>query len=125
MSRTIPERLFRLKRLRASLAKDLDSLDHEIAALEKELRASGFKPRKQRVRPNASQLNDITVGDAAAQVLRRRGGRPMRLTEIEAAILERRLYRTKSTHFRSTLAGVLTREERFERVGRGLYRLTG
>ena len=122
-SRTISERLERLRRLRASMAKDVAALDEEILALEKELRASGFKPRKRPLRPNAQSLNDTTVGDAAAKVLRRRGGGPMRLTEIERAIIEGKLYVTKSTNLLSSLAGALRREARFKKVGRGLYRL--
>ncbi len=41
MSRTISERLARLKRLRASLAKDVAALDHEIATLD------GLPPRRR------------------------------------------------------------------------------
>ena len=124
MSRPIWEHLRRLQRLQKRLAKEVTTLDAEIGQLERELRAAGFKPRKEAVRPNAGRYNEITVADAAERVLRRRRD-PMRLVEIVEAIEERGLYRTKSPSFRSTVAQSLARDERFERVERGLYRLRG
>ncbi len=49
----------------------------------------------------------------------------MKLAEIVTQIEERGLYRTRSTHLRSTVATALKREERFEKVGHGLYRWVG
>ena len=49
----------------------------------------------------------------------------MRLAEILEAIGRRGLYKTKSAHFKSTVALSLARDKRFRKVRRGVYRLAG
>lgn len=122
MSRSICERLARLKRLRARLGMGVTSLGQEIAALDSELRAAGFRPVAESRRPNAARMNALSAGNAAEAVLRAHG-EPMRLRDIVAAIERVGHYRSPAKDPRATIAAALARSRRFRKVRYGVYDL--
>jgi hypothetical protein len=107
------------------VAKQLERLDREIASVEKELgigrrtRRTTAKPKR---RPNARRLNDVTVKDAIATLLREKK-RPMHYRDIAKLLVKEKRYRTRSRNFLSTVAITILRDKRLKRVEPGVYAL--
>jgi hypothetical protein len=98
-------------------------LEAELAKISAAMGGGAVTGRSARTgplvrKPNARRLNDITVGDAIEKVL---GGlkAPQRYQEITSAIVKRRLYRTRSKSFATTVLITLGRDRRFKKTSAG------
>lgn len=83
------------------------------------------KPAQPKVEKAAASNGHISFADAAAQVLAD-AGQPMRVPEIAAAVLSKKLWRGESKNPAQTLSGAIQRElkgksSRFARAGRGMF----
>jgi hypothetical protein len=110
---------------RNKVAKQLERLDREISALEKDLGVRSRTRRRAKAplrRPNARRLNDVTVKDAIVALLRAKR-RPMHYRDIAETLLEEGRYRTRSRNFLSTVAITILRDKRLKRVEPGVYAL--
>ncbi|MBZ0269319.1 winged helix-turn-helix domain-containing protein [bacterium] len=112
------QRLSRLMEKRAKLEAELKKLGQEIREAAAVARAAGKIERK----PNARRLNDISLADALEKVMKGRKT-PIHYKALTDAVVERKLYRTKSRNLLSTVAVTLKRDKRFKKVEPGYYAL--
>ena len=112
------QRLSRLMEKRDRLEAELKKVGQEIREAAARARAAGKIERK----PNARRLNDISLADALEKVMKGRKT-PIHYKELTDAVVDRKLYRTKSRNLLSTVAVTLKRDNRFKKVEPGFYAL--
>lgn len=106
-----------------TLLDDLEDLQKRLVRLESLLDASR-RAERERVRKQATKSRGIrgkgpNVRDVAYQILSRRR-KPMAIRDIAAQVLK--VKRGKAGgNFTQNLGAALARDERFVRMGRGLY----
>jgi len=106
-----------------SLLEDLQDLEERLMRLESLLAASR-KAEKERVKTRVAKSRGIrgkgpNVRDVAYQLLSRRK-KPMEIQEISSHVLKAKKGKAGG-NFTQNLGAALARDERFTRVGRGLY----
>lgn len=112
------QRLSRLMEKRDKLEAELKKVGQEIREAAALARAAGKIERK----PNARRLNDISLADALEKVMKGRKA-PIHYKALTDAVVERKLYKTKSRNLLSTVAVTLKRDKRFRKVEPGYYAL--
>ena len=92
-----------------------------LSQMDKEKKAAAKKGKGER---------GLSLLDAAAQVLKSNGGRPMRCSEMVARVMERGLWTTDAPTPAATLYSAILREQktkgsksRFKKVDRGEFAL--
>ena len=100
---------------------------NSIAAPAKAGRKGGRKAGRKasgkvKRRPNARRLNEISLADALERVMTSRK-KPIHYKDLTEAVVQRKLYRTRSKSLLSTVAVTLKRDKRFKKVEPGLYAL--
>jgi HB1, ASXL, restriction endonuclease HTH domain len=112
------QKLARLMEKRVKLEAELKKVGQQIREAAASARAAGKIERK----PNARRLNDISLADALEKVMRGRKT-PIHYKDLTEAVVERKLYKTKSRNLLSTVAVTLKRDKRFRKVEPGFYAL--
>lgn len=84
-------------------------------------RRLGKRPAIKR-KPNARRLNKITLADALERVLKERK-KPTHYKDLIDAIVQRKLYVTKSKNLLTTAFITLKRDKRFRKLKPGIYAL--
>lgn len=112
------QKLGRLMEKRDRLEAELKKVGQEIREAAALARAAGKIERK----PNARRLNDISLADALEKVMKGRKA-PIHYKALTEAVVERKLYKTKSRNLLSTVAVTLKRDKRFRKVEPGFYAL--
>ncbi len=100
----------RLERKRDTLAKQLDAVDRELAALGG---LGGISIGGVRKRPH----NDMNLAESLAKVLK---SRTMSVTNVSEAV-QKAGYRTSAANFRTIVNQTLLKDKRFKKVSRGMY----
>lgn len=111
-------KLSRLMARRRQLETDLKKVGQQIQAATVSAKAEGKIQR----RPNARRLNEISLADALEKVMRGRKT-PIHYKDLTDAVVDRKLYRTRSRNLLSTVAVTLKRDRRFRKVEPGFYAL--
>jgi len=106
-----------------SLLEDLQDLEERLMRLESLLDANR-KAEKERIRTRVAKSRGVrgkgpNVRDVAYQVLSRRK-KPMEIQEISSHVLKVKKGKAGG-NFTQNLGAALARDQRFARVGRGLY----
>jgi hypothetical protein len=112
------QKLARLMEKRVKLEAELKKVGQQIREAAAVARAAGKIERK----PNARRLNDISLADALEKVMKGRKT-PIHYKDLTEAVVERKLYKTKSRNLLSTVAVTLKRDKRFRKVEPGFYAL--
>jgi hypothetical protein len=120
-------RLAKLQSSRAKVSKRLGKLDHQIAVLlgdERKLRGRRKKKARRRVAKKAKRRRRATGKPLGQYISKALAGseKGMRVKDIQQAVVKAG-YRSASKNFYSIVAAALADESKFQRVGRGLYKL--
>ena len=100
---------------RRKAQKKLDAIDHQIAQLDGE--ANGTLPPGGK-RPR----NDKPLPDVIESVLKKNGGKPMRVGDIAEAV-QGTGYSSSSANFKGIVNQALIKDDRFTSASRGHYQM--
>ncbi len=138
---TAKEKLDKLQGKKASLEKDLASVDKQIASLQTSLgktapvkrrgRKPGRKPSKivrakRKPARRGKKPAQPSIQSLIVEILQEKK-KPLSVNEISDALLKEKGYKTKSSNFKNQLRVLLYRNQKglFKKVGAGQFGLAG